>query len=85
MCEQTLTCVHTYDQHTKFLNNNTGLDIQVCFADKDLDWCVVAGGMFPFRQNTEINQLAGQMAGPPPPARLLFILNYSAGKFIGYN
>ena len=23
ICEQTLTCVHTYDQHTKFLNNNT--------------------------------------------------------------
>ena len=44
------------------LKKKNYLDIQVCFDDKDLDWCVVAGGMFPFRQNTEINQLAGQMA-----------------------
>ena len=37
-----------------------------------------------FRQNTEINQ-PGQMPGPGRGRRLVFILNYSAGKFIGYN
>ena len=85
ICEQTLTCVHTYDQHTKFLNNNTiwtsrSALLTRLWTSSDCGLLVCGGGRdvsFPPEHRNKSTRWSD--------GRLLFILNYSAGKFIGYN